>query len=87
MNQIVLPRVVLAVDRKRIAVAYDVTNPDEFEDDLEKYEYLEELTELFFAAKRHHPNVAARARSLDSNSEIQVRSGSHPSLRNWDCAD
>lgn len=39
----------------RVPVAPEVTNANEFESDLEKYEHLEELTELFFAAKRHHP--------------------------------
>ena len=51
---------VLPWDRKRAVVAANA-NADEFEGHLEKYEHLEELTELFFAAKRHHPNVPAPA--------------------------
>jgi hypothetical protein len=61
MNQIVLPRVILPVDRKRYPATYDMTNVDQFNDGLEKYEHLEELIELFFAAKRRHPNLPAPA--------------------------
>jgi hypothetical protein len=30
------------------------------EDDLEKYEHLEELAEFFFAVKRRHPQVLGK---------------------------
>jgi hypothetical protein len=46
----------------RVPSAGDSANPDEWKDDLEKYEHLEELPELFFAAKRRHlqaPHPAA----------------------------
>lgn len=46
---------VLPADRNRVSVAVDTTSTSEFEANLEKYEHLEELTELFFGAKRHHP--------------------------------
>ena len=45
----------LPADRNGGQVAADATRTSEFEANLEKYEHLEELTELFFAAKRHHP--------------------------------
>ncbi len=48
-------------DRSRVSLVADRTNTDEFEGDLEKYEHLEVLAELFFAAKRDHPNVLACA--------------------------
>jgi hypothetical protein len=60
MNQITPQRMVLPWDRKRAVVAANA-DADKFEGHLEKYEHLEELTELFFAAKRHHPNVPAPA--------------------------
>jgi hypothetical protein len=46
-------------DRNRIPSASDAPNPDELKDDLEKHEHLEELAELFFAAKRRHPQPVA----------------------------
>ncbi len=55
MNQIPRPVVALPADRNGGQVAADATRTSEFEANLEKYEHLEELTELFFAAKRHHP--------------------------------
>ncbi len=55
MNQIPRPVVALPADRNRGPLAADAMCADEFESYLEKYEHLEELTELFFAAKRHHP--------------------------------
>jgi hypothetical protein len=63
MNQIASPGMILPIDRNRIRVAADVTNANEFEGDLEKYEHLEQLTELFFAAKRHYFNPSAPAQS------------------------
>jgi hypothetical protein len=62
MNQITLQRMVLSADRNRVPVAAHAMNADKFEGYLEKYEHLEELTELFFAARRHHLNVPAPAR-------------------------
>jgi hypothetical protein len=59
MNQITLQRMVLPADRNRVQVAAHAMNADKFEGYLEKYEHLEELTELFFAARRHHLNVPA----------------------------
>ena len=46
----------------RVPSAGDTANPDEWKHDLEKYEHLEELPELFFAAKRRRlqaPHPAA----------------------------
>ena len=40
-----------SVDRNRVPSAGETANPDELKDDLEKYDDLEELAELFFAAK------------------------------------
>jgi hypothetical protein len=54
-------RMVLPTERNRISVTVDATNASAFEGDLEKYEHLEELTELFFAAKRRHINTPAPA--------------------------
>jgi hypothetical protein len=34
-----------------------MANPGELKNDLEKYEHLKELAELFFAAKRRHPQA------------------------------
>jgi hypothetical protein len=47
-------------DRNRVPSAGDTENPDELKDELEKYEHREELAELFFTAKRHHPQVRAK---------------------------
>jgi hypothetical protein len=54
-------KLALLADRSRVPVAAEAINADAFAGDLEKYEHLKELTELFFAAKRHHPNVPAPA--------------------------
>ncbi len=54
---------VLPADRNRGPLAADAMCADEFESYLEKYEHLEELTELFFAAKRHHSNVPTHAQA------------------------
>jgi hypothetical protein len=48
---------VLPADRNPVVRAADTTNTAEFEGDLEKYQHLKELAELFFAAKRHHPKT------------------------------
>jgi glycosyltransferase involved in cell wall biosynthesis len=40
-----------------VSSAGDTANPDELKDDLEKCEHPEELAELFFAAKRRHPQA------------------------------
>jgi hypothetical protein len=61
MNQITRPIMVLPADRN-CALAEDATNASEFEGDIEKYEHLEALTELFFAAKRHDPHLPTSAR-------------------------
>ena len=61
MNVIQPEKLALLADRSRVPVAAEAISADEFAGDLEKYEHLEELTELFFAAKRHHPNVLAPA--------------------------
>jgi hypothetical protein len=60
MNQITRTIMVLPADRNH-PLTEDTTNASEFEGDLEKYEHLEALTELFFAAKRHHPDLATPA--------------------------
>jgi hypothetical protein len=52
---------VLPADRNRVLLAADPTNTAEFEGDLEKYQHLKELAELFFAAKRHHPKMPVPA--------------------------
>jgi hypothetical protein len=52
---------VLPADRNRVRLAADTTNTAEFEGDLEKYQHLKELAELFFAAKRHHPKMPVPA--------------------------
>jgi hypothetical protein len=59
MNVTQPEKLALLADRTRVPAAADAMNPDEFAGDLEKYEHLKELTELFFAAKRHHPNAPA----------------------------
>jgi len=51
---------VLPADRNRVPLAAD-TNTDEFEGELEKYQHLKELAELFFAAKHHHPKMPVPA--------------------------
>ncbi len=61
MKAIAPQRMVLPADRNRVPLAGGPTDPDEFQDDLEKYEHLEELAELFFAAKHHHPKVPVPA--------------------------
>jgi hypothetical protein len=52
---------VLPADRNPVLLAADTTNTAEFEGDLEKYQHLKELAELFFAAKRHHPKMPVPA--------------------------
>jgi hypothetical protein len=52
---------VLPADRNRVLLAADPTNTAEFEGDLEKYQHLKELAELFFAAKRHYPKTPVPA--------------------------
>ena len=61
MNAILPEAIVLPASRNHRALPADPTNADEFEGDLEKYEHLEELAELFFAAKRHYPDVPVPA--------------------------
>jgi len=56
MNVIQSDQLVLPADGgSRVASAGDSANPGEFKTDLEKYEHLKELAQLFFAAKRRHP--------------------------------
>ena len=52
---------VLPADRNRVPLAADATNTDEFQGELEKYQHLNELAELFFAAKHHHPKMPVPA--------------------------
>jgi hypothetical protein len=52
---------VLPAHRNPVLLAADTTNTAEFEGDLEKYQHLKELAELFFAAKRHHPKMPVPA--------------------------
>jgi hypothetical protein len=52
---------VLPADRNPVVPAADTTNTAEFEGDLEKYQHLKELAELFFAAKRHQPKTPVPA--------------------------
>jgi hypothetical protein len=62
MNVIQLQRLVLpADDENRVPSTGDMANPGELKNDLEKYEHLKELAELFFAAKRRHPQPPAPA--------------------------
>jgi hypothetical protein len=49
-SQLFLP----AGDRDRLLLPWEAAHPDQFEDDLEKYEHMHELAALFFAAKHHH---------------------------------
>ena len=58
MNVIQPQRLVLpADDENRVPSAGDIASPGELKNDLEKYEHLKELAELFFAAKRRHPQA------------------------------
>ena len=57
MNAILPQRIDLPASRSRVLLAGDEANPGEVEDDLEKYEHLEALAELFFIAKRHHVDL------------------------------
>jgi hypothetical protein len=62
MNIIQLERLVLPADvENRVPSAGDMANPGELKNDLEKYEHLKELAELFFAAKRRHIQAPAPA--------------------------
>jgi hypothetical protein len=62
MNLVQPERFVLpADDENRVPSAGDTANPGELKNDLEKYEHLKELAELFFAAKRRHPQAPAPA--------------------------
>jgi hypothetical protein len=58
MNVIQPERLILPADvENRVLSAGDIANPGELKNDLEKYEHLKELAELFFAAKRRHPQA------------------------------
>jgi len=57
MKAIAPQRMVLPADRNRVLLAGDLAKPDEFEDELEKYQHLKELAKLFFAARHHRPKV------------------------------
>jgi hypothetical protein len=57
MNAILPQRIAIPSSRSRVLVGGDEANPGEVKDDLEKYEHLEALAELFFATKRHHVDV------------------------------
>jgi hypothetical protein len=58
MNVIQPKRLLLPADvENRVPSAGDIANPGELKNDLEKYEHLKELAELFFAAKRRHPQA------------------------------
>jgi hypothetical protein len=46
-----------SADGNRVLLAADTKSTAEFEGELEKYQHLKELAELFFAAKRHHPKM------------------------------
>jgi hypothetical protein len=59
MNAILPERMALPARRSCVPLAGNAANVGEVEDDLEKYEHLEQLAELFFAAKRHHSNAPA----------------------------
>jgi hypothetical protein len=62
MNVIQPQRLVLAANvENRVPSAGDIANPGELKNDLEKYEHLKELAELFFAAKRRHPQASPPA--------------------------
>ena len=62
MNAILPQRIALPPSRSHVLLAGDEANPGEVEDGLEKYEHLEALAELFFAAKRHHADVPGQPR-------------------------
>jgi len=47
----------LPASRTRALLAVSKANAGEVADALEKYEHLQELAELFFAAKRHYLDV------------------------------
>jgi hypothetical protein len=58
MNVIQPQRLILPANiENRVPSAGDIANPGELKNDLEKYEHLKELAELFFAAKRRHPQA------------------------------
>jgi hypothetical protein len=57
MNAILPQRIALPASRSRVLIGGDEANADEAKDDLEKYEHLEALAELFFTAKRHHVDL------------------------------
>jgi hypothetical protein len=62
MNVIQPQRLVLPANvENRVPSAGDIANPGELKNDLEKYEHLKELAELFFAAKRRHPQASPPA--------------------------
>ncbi len=62
MNIIQPERLVLPADvENRVPSAGGMANPGELKNDLEKYEHLKELAELFFAAKRRHIQAPAPA--------------------------
>jgi hypothetical protein len=62
MNIIQPERLVLPAEvENRVPLAGDMANPGELKNDLEKYEHLKELAELFFAAKRRHIQAPAPA--------------------------
>jgi hypothetical protein len=60
MNVVQPERSVLRADDENPSSG-DTTNPGELKNDLEKYEHLKELAELFFAAKRRHIQAPAPA--------------------------
>jgi hypothetical protein len=51
-----------AEDRNRLLLGWPTANPDKLEDELEKYEHMHELAELFFAAKHHHASASVPAK-------------------------
>ena len=57
MNAILPQRMALPASRTRALLAVSKANAGEVADALEKYEHLQELAELFFAAKRHYLDV------------------------------
>ncbi len=59
MNAILLQGMAVPASRRHLLLAGNKANGAKVEDDLEKYEHLEQLAELFFAAKRHHSNAPA----------------------------
>src|SRR6266550_1159398 len=63
MNVVQPERLVLpADDENPVPSVGDTANPGELKNDLEKYEHLKELAELFFATKRRHPQAPAPAK-------------------------